>query len=143
MMLELSVVGVLVLAVIAAVTVPPAAVCTDRMLVAAGLLGMPGSMAAVLGLLIGTPLGIGLALLGGLGASAALSALRAPVPDDEPDTGPGDNGNGGGPGPDPDDGDDPSGGGVDWDAFERAAHAAFEAHRAGRGPSRPGASGRR
>ena len=142
-MLQAFVLTVLLAAVLAAYLVRPAVACTHAMLLACSLFGLPGSMVALLGVIVGTPASAAVGLAGGLAASAALWALRAPGggranpdagrEDDEP------GGGGGGPGPPGEDG-GPDGSGIDWDAFEREAHAAFEGSRssAGRSPTPAG-----
>ena len=147
-LMQLAVAAVLLAALAAALLVPPAPVCTRRMLRASLVCGMPGCIAGALGTLTGTPAGLALGLAGGRAAAASLWALRAPVaavgaPDD-PEAGRSDDDDGGrgGGGSGPPGGGDPDGGGlldpldeeIDWEAFERRAYAAFEAHRADRGP---------
>jgi len=146
--MQTAVAAVLLTALAAALFVRPAAVCTERMLRASLVCGMPGCVAGVLGTLAGKPAGLAIGLAGGLAAAASLWALRAPVPEAVDDSEPGrpddeDGGRGGGPpwprdgdggpGADPSDGLGPLDEEIDWEAFERRAHAAFEAHRAGRG----------
>lgn len=146
--MQVAVAAVLLTALAAAVLVRPARVCTEGMLRASLVCGMPGCVAGVLGTLAGTPAGLTIGLVGGLAAAASVWALRAPVPEAVDDSEPGrpdDDGGGrgggppwppdrdGGPGPDPSDALDRLDEEIDWEAFERRAHAAFEAHRAGRG----------
>jgi hypothetical protein len=132
--MQLAVAAVLLAALAVALLARPAAVCTERMLRAALVCGMPGCAAGVLGTLAGTPAGLAVGLPGGLAAAASLWALRAPVVDAADDTGPDDEDGGGGGGPrPPDDGPgtdprDPPGEGIDWEDFERRAYEAFEAH---------------
>jgi len=135
--MQLAVAAVLLAALAVALLARPAEVCTERMLRAALVFGMPGCAAGVLGTLAGTPAGLAVGLAGGVAAAASLWSLRAPVADAADDIGPGrpddeDGGGGGGPGP-PDGGPgtdprDPPAGTIDWDDFERRAYEAFEAH---------------